>query len=156
MKHSTKLSDTIHMLATVQIVREVAERRGLSLKGLLSSTAIAESIHTNPGYVRQLMMITRKADLLICERGKSNPLLARPAKDISLLDIYRAVEGKTPLLTLDTHINPECRVGVAIQHSLGDAYRKIQKSAESEMGRITLQDIIDGFYARTGDDKLPD
>lgn len=156
MKHSTKLSDTIHLLATVQIIREVSERLGNPPNSLLSSAAIAESIHTNPGYVRQLMMIARKADLLVTERGKSNPSLARPAKEISLLDIYRAAEGEKPLLTLDTHTNPECRVGVAIQHSLGDAYGKIQESAEREMARITLRDIIDGYYARVGDEALPD
>ena len=156
MKNSTKLSDTIHLLAAVQIIREIAERRGLPLKGLLSSAALAESIHTNPGYVRQLMMLARKAHLLLSERGKSNPSLARPAKDISLLDIYRTVAGEKSLLTLDAHINPECRVGVAIQHSLSDAYRKIQSSAESEMAKISLQDIINGYYARTGGDALPD
>ena len=156
MKHSTKLSDTIHLLAAVQIIREVSERRGTPLNGLLSSAAIAESIRTNPGYVRQLMMIARKADLLVSERGKPNPSLARSADEISLLDIYRAVEGEKPLLVLDTHINPECRVGVAIQHSLGEAYGRIQESAENEMARITLRDIINGYYSRVGEDALPD
>lgn len=153
---STRLSDMVHLLATVQIVREVAARQGCEIKGFLSSSAIAASIHTNPGYVRQLMMTARRANLLLCERGRANPVLSRAAKDISLLDIYRAVEKEKPLLRLDTHINPECNVGRGIQLALGAAYEEIQKSAEESMEKITLQNIIDDFYSRMGNGRLPD
>lgn len=156
MAISTRLSDTVHLLATVQIIREIAAKTGQPVRELLTSAAIATSIHTNPGYVRQLMMAVNRAGLLACERGRANPRLTRPAREISLLEIYRAVAGEKPLLQLDTNINPECNVGVAIQQSLGDAYGKIQNEAEKEMAKINLQDIIDGFYKRAGDDKFPD
>ncbi|MDO5536904.1 MAG: Rrf2 family transcriptional regulator [Desulfovibrionaceae bacterium] len=156
MGNSTRLSDTVHLLATVQIVREVALRKGEDARACLSSAAIAASIHTNPSYVRQLMMTASRAGLLVCERGRANPVLGRPAREISLLDIYRAVEKEKPLLRLDTHINPECNVGIGIQMSLGSSYDKVQKCAEECMATITLQDVIDGFYSRMGRDSLPD
>lgn len=156
MKYPTRLSDTVHLLAAIQIVREVAARSGRDLGRLLTSAALAESLHTNPAYVRRLMGIAGRGGLLATERGKANPALARPATEISLLDVYRVVEGDARLLKLDTHINPDCRVGKAIQFSLGDAYGNVQRAAEDEMARISLQRIIDGYYVRMGMDALPD
>ncbi len=156
MKYSTRMSDTTHLLAAIQIVREVAERTGKDLKHLLSSAAIARSLHTNPAYVRKLMVIASRAGLLVTKKGKANPELSRTASEISLLDIYRAVEGDNRLLKLDTHINPECNVGKAIQFSLGDAYDEIQRAAEKAMAEISLQDVIEGYYSRMGRDALPD
>lgn len=156
MAISTRLSDSVHLLATVQIVREVGARLGFDVGKKLSSAGIAESIHTHPAYIRQLMMALSKAGLLICERGKANPRLSRPPAEISLLEIYRAIEKDKPLLPLDAHINPECNVGVAIQLALGEAFAEVQRAAEDKMSTISLQSIIDGFYERSGNDKLPD
>lgn len=155
MRHATRLSDTVHLLAFIQIVREIQEKRGKDACPLLTSAAIAKSIHTHPAYVRQLMATLRKANLLHGERGKANPVLARPAAEISLLDIYRAVEGVKPLLHLDTHTNPLCHVGVLIQHALGEAYQQIQHSTEASMAALSLQDIISAFYTRAGQNVLP-
>ena len=46
MKYSTKLSDTVHVMVLIAINQEKS----------LSSASIAESVHTNPGFVRQLML----------------------------------------------------------------------------------------------------
>lgn len=65
-----------------------------------------------------------------------------------LLYVYKAVEKEKPLLHLDTHTNPECRVGVGITLALADYYAQIQKDAEYSMKRITLQDIITSYLQR--------
>ena len=43
-----------------------------------------------------------------------------------------------------------------LQFFIGDAYGRIQESAQEEMAKITLQDVIDGYYSRAGNEKLPD
>ena len=73
------------------------------------------------------------------------PSLAREPEKITLLEVYKAIEGEKPLLHLDTHTNPECGVGVNIQYSIQDYYDQIQESAEQEMSKITLEDIIENF-----------
>lgn len=156
MKYPTRLSDTIHLLAAIQIVREVTSRNGQNPCKLLTSAALAESLHTNPAYVRKLMGCAVRGGLLVTTRGKARPELAKSASDISLLDMYRAVEGDNSLLKLDAHTNPVCNVGKAIQFSLGDAYAEVQRAAEEAMGSISLQDIIDGYYSRIGRDAFPD
>ena len=116
MKYSTKLSDTVHVMVLIAINQEKS----------LSSASIAESVHTNPGFVRQLMLKLKKAELMTSVAGHARPSLSKPADQITLLDIYKAVEGEKPLLHLDTHTNPD-----------------------EKMNTITLQDIINTYYQRT-------
>lgn len=139
MKYSTKLSDAIHMLAFIYI----------NPKNDLSSAAIAVSIHTNASYVRQLMMALRKAGILSSSRGQARPELTRAPRDITLFDMYQAIEGSKPLLHLDTNINPQCNVGVNIHYALQEYYQKVQNAAEAEMKSITMEDVIQSFYERT-------
>ena len=139
MKYSTKLSDTVHVMVLIAINQEKS----------LSSASIAESVHTNPGFVRQLMLKLKKAELMTSVAGHARPSLSKPADQITLLDIYKAVEGDKPLLHLDTHTNPDCGVGINIQLSLQGFYNEIQKTAEEKMNTITLQDIINTYYQRT-------
>ncbi len=139
MKYSTKLSDAVHILTFI----------ALSADQPLSSTEISVSIQTNPAYVRQLMAKLKAASLIQSTRGQAKPTLSRAAQDISLLDVYHAVEGDKPLLHLDTHTNPDCGVGVNIQYALADYYARVQDTAEQEMQQITLHDIIVSYYNRT-------
>lgn len=132
MKYSTRLSDAVHILVFIHV------NEGLGL----TSDRIAESVRTNPAFVRKIMSELRAAGLITSVRGHPMPSLSRDPSDISLLDVYRAVEGDKPLLHLDTHTNPECGDGVRIQLSLKDFYGRIQRSIESEMGGISLEDII--------------
>ena len=138
MKYSTKLSDTIHLLVFLYLAD--GDR--------MTSARIAESVKTNPAYIRQLMSALKKGGLIASDRGPANPTLIREADQITMLDIYRAVEGEKPLLHLDIHTNPECGVGVNIQLSIGDFYREVQDAAEKKMQEITLKDIIERYYEK--------
>ena len=138
MKYPTRLSDAVHIMAFIAL--NPADR--------LSSDKIAESIHTNPAYVRQLMSALRKAGLLLSTKGHPRPELARAPRDITLLDAYRALEGSKPLLHQDTHTNPACGVGVNIQLALRDCYDLVQAQAEEAMRRITLQEVLDRYAAK--------
>lgn len=141
MKYSTKVSDAVHIMVFIAASGEED----------LCSDRLAESIRTNPAFVRQIMSMLRRAGLIDSVRGHARPSLARPASEISLLDVYKAVEGDKPLLHLNTHTNPECGVGVNIQLALQDYYDMVQADAEGCMSRITLEDIIRSYRERVGD-----
>lgn len=148
MKYSTKLSDTIHLLVFLYLAE--GDR--------ITSAKIAESVKTNPAYIRQLMSALKKGGLITSDRGQANAALTRNVDRITMLDIYRAVEGEKPLLHLDIHINPECGVGVNIQLAIGDFYREVQDAAEQKMRKITLKDIIERYYekAETAEQEFAD
>ncbi len=74
--------------------------------------------------------------------GHARPSLSKPADQITLLDIYKAVEGDKPLLHLDTHTNPECGVGINIQLSLQGFYNEIQKDCR----RKNEYDYFTGYH----------
>ncbi|HJA01670.1 Rrf2 family transcriptional regulator [Candidatus Collinsella stercoripullorum] len=138
MAYSTKLSDALHLLVFVH------EQQGSDL----TSDAIATSLAGNASTVRQMMGRLRRAGLLSSVTGHARPELARPAANITMLDVYRAVEGDKPLLHLDTHTNPACGVGVNVQLVIGECFDDIQQAAESTMASITLEDIIVRYRQR--------
>ncbi len=135
MKYSTKLSDAVHILIFIAVNPDYD----------LSSASIAKSVKTNPAFVRQIMMKLKSAGLIESVVGHAKPTLAKQPERISLLDVYKAVEGDKPLLHLDTHVNPECGVGINIQLALEDYYKEIQKTTENHMAKITMRDIIDSY-----------
>ena len=140
LKYPTRLSDAVHVLVFLALHPGAA----------LTSERIAESVQTNPAYIRQLMSALRKAGLLASVKGHPRPTLAKGPEDITLLDVYRAIEGDKPILHQDTHTNPDCGVGVNIQLTLRDYYDEIQKVAEDRMRTITLQNMIDTYRKKVG------
>ncbi|GAX01305.1 Rrf2 family transcriptional regulator [Secundilactobacillus silagei] len=138
MKFSHKLSDGVHILAYVDIYKD----------GDLSSQAIADSIESNPSLVRRLMSKLVKAGLLNSTPRLAAPSLAKPASEISLLAIYRAVEDNQQLLHIDEKTNPKCIVGGNIQETLNDVYQRIQADTEAAMQQVNLQGIIDDILVR--------
>ena len=138
MKYPTRLSDAVHILTFIALNPDCA----------LTSNKLAESVQTNPAYVRQLMSALRKGGLLVSVKGHPRPALAREPEKITLLDAYRAVEGNKPLLHQDIHTNPACGVGVNIQLVIRDCYDLVQQQAEKAMEAITLQEILDRYLEK--------
>lgn len=134
MKHSYKLSDAIHILIYVDIYKN----------GDLSSARIAASIEANASVVRNLMSKLKKAGLLNNQPGVAKASLAKPASEISVLDVYRAITSTASLLHVDPRTNPNCVVGANIQDTLNNVYQRVQNAAELEMSQISIQDVIDG------------
>lgn len=137
MKYSTRLSDALHILVFVALY-----------DGSVSSAQIAESVHTHPSFVRQIVSRLKTAGIVTGTRGKPCTALARPREDISMLDVCRAVEGGNSILHLDIHTNPECGVGVNIQYVIGEYYEDVQRAACDEMSKISLADIIARYEER--------
>lgn len=138
MKYSYKLSDAIHLLSYLDIYKD----------GDLSSKAIASSIESNPSIVRQLMSDLRNAGLIETKKGKAAPKLAKSPKNISILDIYQAINMDHNLLHIDPKTNPQCIVGGNIQTVLDSYYSDIQNETYKKMDQITLQDIIGNILER--------
>lgn len=134
MRYSTKLSDATHILLYIHVYAQ----------GDLSSAMIASSVQTNPALVRRLMMELTNAGLLHTTKGKAAPVLTRPLAEISLYDVYHAVEV-APLLHVDTDTNLDCVVGSNIQGALGNAFARVQAVADAEMKAISLQSVLDDF-----------
>ncbi|MFC6165496.1 Rrf2 family transcriptional regulator [Lactiplantibacillus dongliensis] len=133
MKYSTKLSDAIHVLTFIAL--------GGNGNHDLSSTAIAHSLNKNASQVRQLMSQLKRADLLSSTTGHPQPQLTRPTTDISLCNIYEAVDAR-PLLHLNMDTASDCQVGQAMPIVLDAYYQQVQQAAQQTLKAITLADVM--------------
>lgn len=140
MRISTRFSDSIHILAFISICKG---------KLPLTSENIAGSVKTSPVVVRRLMSALRKAGLLKTVHGSVDPQIARPLDQISLYDIFLAVEGpKRHLFTIDEKTAPECIVGGNIQATLADYYHQAEVAAEAKLVQFKLADVIDSILVK--------
>lgn len=133
MKYSHRFSDAIHILTYIGASDIVEDD--------LSSRAIAVSINSNPSLVRRLMSSLKTAGLITSVPGKAEVALSRPQSEITLLDVYRAIE-EPDLIHVDEETNQRCPVGANIQQALHKAYDQVQQQAEQQLNAITLQDVV--------------
>ncbi len=64
--------------------------------GLLTSQEIAERLDANPVVVRRVLSLLQQAGLIDTQKGPSGgSKLARPAKEIGLGEVYKALEPST-------------------------------------------------------------
>lgn len=133
MRISTKFSDAIHILSFIYIYKNKIQ---------LSSDNIARSVEISPVMVRKLMGQLKKAGLLETTHGSANPQLARPTEDISLLDVFLAVEDNHHLFTIDYETNPQCIVGGNIQTALEKYYNEAEIAAKAKLDQTKLADVI--------------
>lgn len=139
MRVSTRFSDSIHLLAFICIYKG---------KLPLTSENIAGSIQTSPVVVRRLMVMLRKAGLLETVHGSADPKLARPANEITLYDIFLAVEGQRHLFAIDEKTAPNCIVGGNIQATLDIYYQQAENAADAKLAAISLQDVLDTILVK--------
>ena len=104
---------------------------------------MAGSIQVNPVIIRNNLIQLKKAKIIIVKRGKGGISINKKAKDITLLDIFEAVEsldGK--LFSFHKKPNSKCPVGNNITKILLPKLDDIQKSMEKELEKTTLKDIF--------------
>jgi Rrf2 family protein len=110
----------------------------------LTSEYIAGSVNTNPAVVRRLLSMLARAGLTHGRLGAGGgTTLARPAADITLRDVYRAVECEGRLFALHHEKpNPKCPVGRNIQAVLERATGAAQNALEDELAERTVADVM--------------
>lgn len=110
----------------------------------ITSDFLAGSVNVNPVIIRKLLLQLKAAGLVNVQRGSGGTSIARPLEDITLLDIYNAVEciDNGELFHFHENSNQECPVGRNIHRILDDKLQQVQTAMENEMKRITLADVI--------------
>lgn len=109
----------------------------------ITSDSIAESVNTNPVVIRRMCGLLKKGGILTSRAGISGATLLKSPADITLLNIYLAVQSKSEWFAIHDHPNHHCPIGSKIHPTLNNAFSTIQQSMEKELAQITLQDIMD-------------
>lgn len=140
MRINTRFPVAVHALALIAL--------NTNPQRPSTSELIAKSAGTNPVVVRRILSQLRRAGLVDGGPGKPGNELARPAQDISLGEIYRAVQEKEQLF--DVHRNPsqQCWIGHNIHGALQRPLQQAQKALENELDSVSLQEIAEEISRR--------
>jgi Rrf2 family protein len=130
------LTIATHALAWMALAR----RRGA---GILTSEQVAASVNTNPVIIRRSLGDLRRAGLVTVRHGAgAGWSLARVPEQITLLDVYDAVE-RDPLFGMHhTEPNLECPVGRGIRPALGHVYGRVEQALRDELAQTSIADVL--------------
>jgi DNA-binding IscR family transcriptional regulator len=123
---NTRLSVAIHILSLI-----AANPRE-------SSEMIAGSVNTNPVVIRRMISQLKKGGILTSRPGVAGATLKRDPEDISLLDIYRAVQPQEELFAIHDKPNPNCPVG--------RTFHSVQQAMENELASKSLKDVLTHLF----------
>lgn len=137
MQISSRFSVAVHVL-TLLAVTPVGE--------LLTSDRMAGSVNTNPVVIRRILGQLKKAGLVEVRAAAGGTYLCRAAADITLLDVYRAVEVvEGDLFSVHEKPNPKCPVGRNIQAALDDTLRRAQAALEQQLAGVSVAQVAAGM-----------
>ena len=132
MNTSSRFAFAIHVLALLSLQDGVP----------LSSEMIAGSVNTNPALIRRLLSMLAEAGLTTSQLGAGGgALLAREPEDITLLEVYHAVDEAQLFALHREQPNPACMVGRQIQGVLTGIVGDAQQAMEASLAARTLADV---------------
>jgi Rrf2 family protein len=132
MTGNSRFAVSLHILAYL------VYRAGVAVP----SAEIAASVDTNPVVIRRLLSALVKSRLVNAQKGATGGFsLASTPANISLLDVYRAVEPKPDHGLRTFAPNHKCPVGAKIEAILQGIFFKAQAGMEAELGHVTLANV---------------
>ncbi|WP_054697726.1 Rrf2 family transcriptional regulator [Syntrophomonas palmitatica] len=113
----------------------------------VTSQVLASSVNTNPVLIRRIMGQLKNGGLITITPGTGGAQLTRRAEEITLLDVYRAVEltSQDVLFGLHETPNPECPIGKRINQVLKPALDQARQALEDSLEQVTIEELVASF-----------
>ncbi|TGM60912.1 Rrf2 family transcriptional regulator [Leptospira adleri] len=106
-----------------------------------TSEELAESVNTNPVVIRKILSLLKSQGIVRNQMGPNGGyILAKPSSEISLKEIYEAIDEKIFQMHSKTP-NKKCICGHSIQPILTKVYEKAERVLEDELGSTNLDSI---------------
>ncbi|MNI13839.1 putative HTH-type transcriptional regulator YwnA [compost metagenome] len=134
MKISSRFSIAVHILSLLAIDKDAHQ----------TSEWIAGSVNTNPVIIRRILGQLKKYGLVQVRAGTGGASLQKDLDEVSLLDVYRAVEvmDEGELFHIHDEPNPDCPVGANIQVVLQLILKRAQHAMEQILADITMKELV--------------
>lgn len=139
MQISMKCSVAVHCLIFIHEAKGIAK---------VTSNLLAESTGSNPVVIRNILSALKKAGLITVPRGTGGAELCADPSQITLYQIYSALEpnGVTSIIGIHPCDGRPCPVAQNIRKVLKTPYHKIEDAVKKAMEEVTLQSMIDDFH----------
>ncbi|GIN94092.1 Rrf2 family transcriptional regulator [Siminovitchia terrae] len=134
MAISSRFAVSIHILTLIELNKE----------GTSSSEFLSSSVNTNPAVIRKIMSMLKKAGLIEVSPGIAGAKLTKELSDITLFDVYKAVNvvHENGLFSIHDNPNPDCLVGKNIQQTIEPIFLAAQSAMEEIFKNVTLNDVV--------------
>lgn len=141
MRISTKCSIALHCLICIAVFDG---RR-------MTSTGLAASTGSNPVVIRNLFGALQKAGILSVARGTGGAVLLRSPEEITVWDVYAALESdeKHELLGIHPNPSPQCPVGSRIRSCSRSPMMRPSLPCEKDAGDYPA-DLLDRWREQAG------
>jgi Rrf2 family protein len=109
----------------------------------VTSADLASSVNATPSFVRQVLSKLSKRGLIAATVGKNGAcVLARDPKQITLLEIYKAVEPPPAFAIHSYTVQRSCAVSSKIKKCMKYVLDESQTALESSLAKQTVADLV--------------
>lgn len=135
MQITSKFTAAIHILTCIEVFG--GEMR-------VTSDFLSGSTGVNAVIVRNVLGQLREAGIVETRQGSGGAHIAKPTGEITLYDIYRAIEctDDTGLFRFHENPNAKCPVGRNIHKVMDSRLEAAQAALENELKLTTLAEIV--------------
>lgn len=110
----------------------------------IRSESLAKQLSIPKSFLAKILQSLAKAKILTSFKGINGGFsLAREAKDISMIDIMSAVEGKNPAVFECSPSENDCPSDKANICSIWPFLNNLQKKIDNFLAELTLADILE-------------
>ncbi|MGV3527007.1 MAG: Rrf2 family transcriptional regulator [Candidatus Sericytochromatia bacterium] len=111
-----------------------------------TSEQIATMLQTNAVVVRRTMAGLREAGYVTAEKGHHGGWrISCDLKQVTLLDIHKAVSGPRIFALGYEDENPSCAVEKAVNGAIGETLREAETLLLTKLAAVTLADLLQDF-----------
>ena len=140
---NSRFTVAVHLLALMSAGRERCAGAALT------SEIAAESVNTNPVVVRRILGLLRNAGLVSSHPGPTGGwLLMQEPQEITLRDVYRAVEEEALFSMHHRPPSSHCAVGRNIQDTLETYFGEAECAMQAKLAERTIADVVNDVMAR--------
>ncbi len=133
MKITSKFTVAVHTLLVIYTFSDTKKT---------TSEFIAASVRVNPVVIRRTLLSLKAAGIVEVKAGSGGARIVKDLKDVSLYDIYKAVDCVDGgLFHFHENPNPACPVGKNIHAVLDNRLSDAQAAMENELKKVTLADL---------------
>ena len=141
MQISSRFTIALHILTAIETFKDEYH---------VTSEFLASSVQVNPVIIRNILLQLKTAGIVQIPRGRASgsiTLLKKP-EEISLLDVYKAIEPleHDTLFAFHKNPNPKCPVGKNVHNILDERLLSVQKAMEDKLAAMKLSDVLNDLH----------